>query len=175
LVHIKWVHIEADQKLNHFRVMLPCLSHLCHVKNGHNKKHSCDIILMISLLWLHVLSITKSFHVSIISPNCCYIWVLFVSSGVCVCVCVWPSFTKDVCDHNTLFATKALLIPHGDWCSWVGVYLEKANVGLGFFLRFGRHWDMGKLLQLETIMYSGFFLTKFVVFWTKKIGNDLWN
>jgi len=29
---------------------------------------------------------------------------------------------------------------------------------------------MGKLLQLETIMYSGFFLTKFVVFWTKKLG-----
>jgi hypothetical protein len=132
----------------------------------------CDIILMISSFVIACIIHYEvvSFHVSIISPNCCYISVpLCFKRGVCVCV--WPSFTKDVCDHNTLFTTtKALLIPGGDWCSWVGMYLEKANVGLGFFLQIGRHWDMGQIASTWNHHVQCFLLTKIVVFWTKKLG-----
>jgi hypothetical protein len=135
-------------------------------RRGH-KKHSCDIILMISLLWLHVLLfITKLFHVSIISPNCCYISNSLCLKRFCVALfhkrCLWSQHT---------FHNKSIINPRWWWLrSWVGMYLEKANVGLGFFLRNGCLWDMGKLLQLETIMYSVFFWQKFVVFWTKNLG-----
>ncbi len=177
LVCIKWVPIEADQKFNHFRVMLPCLLHLCHMKKGH-KKHCCDIILMISLSWLHVLFITESFHVSIISPNCCYISILFVSSEVCV----WPSFFHKRClwsqhtFHNkSIINPRQWLVLTSDWCSQVGMYLEKANVGLGFFLWIDHHLRHGQIASTWNHHVQCFFLTKIVVFCTKKIGNDLWN
>jgi hypothetical protein len=120
---------------------------------------------MISLLWLHVLFITESFHVSIISPN-----LLLCFNSFCLKRVVWPSFTKEVCDHETLFTTKALLIPGGDWRSWVGMNLEKANVGLGFFLWIGRHWEHGQIASTWNHHVQCFFLTKIVVFWTKKLG-----
>jgi len=74
--------------------------------------------------------------------------------------CLWSQHT---------FHNKSIINPQWWLRSWVGMYLEKANVGLGFFLRNGCLWDMGKLLQLETIMYS-------VFFWQKLLfsGQKIW-